>query len=94
MLDLKIHLEGYGCWPDLVGKPFIHHTGPMDVALLEGGMKSGARSVAIRIDLADGQTIVAETSLNLFGIAADAMRAKPAALQAQGPTSPPKYEQP
>lgn len=93
MLDLKIHLDGNGCWPDLQGKPYIHHTGTMEVALLEGGMKSGARSVAIRIDLPDGQTIVAETSLNLFGIAADAMRATPAATGGVV-NGPPKYEQP
>lgn len=66
-------------WPDLVDKApgkVVHVTAPIEVTGLEGGMQSGAASVAIRIDLEDGTTIVAETSLALFTTAARALEAK------------------
>jgi hypothetical protein len=46
------------------------------VAVLDGGMKSGRPSVAIRLDLPDGRTVVAETSARLFCVAARAIMAK------------------
>jgi hypothetical protein len=39
-------------------------------------MVSGKPSIAIRLDLDDGSSVVAETSLALFLMAADAFKAK------------------
>ena len=75
MLALKVILEGDGCWRDLKGKEIIHVTEGIQLAMLKEGMKSGASSVAIRIDLPDGKTVMAETSLKLFIKAAAAFEA-------------------
>lgn len=75
MLDLPIHLDGDGCWPDLVDEPVIE-TQKMEVAVLSQGMASGAPSVAVRVDLPDGRSVVAQTSLKLFLTAADAFKAR------------------
>ncbi len=70
-------------WPDLDQKikdGDVIHLGadspPIQVAGLTSGMRSGAPSVAIRIDLPDGKTAIAETSLKLFLTAADALKAR------------------
>lgn len=67
-------------WPDLAEKfgtdRFIHlgeGAAPIQVAALPGGMAGGGTSVALRIDLPDGRTVLAETSLKLFAFAADAL---------------------
>jgi hypothetical protein len=44
------------------------------VAALESGMVSGAASIAIRIDLPDGQVVIAETSLAAWIAATCAIR--------------------
>lgn len=79
MLQMILKLEGDDAWPDLLHKQFIHlgsDAPPMQVAVLDGGMASGQPSVGIRLDLPDGQTIVAETSARLFVCAARAIEAK------------------
>lgn len=80
MPALNIILDGTGAWPDLAEKQarglFIHTQGDMAVAALPGGCESGAPSVSIRIDLPNGQSIMAETTLALWLTAADAFRAK------------------
>lgn len=64
-------------WPDLADKPNVHHvTEPIGITGLVGGMTSGAPSVALRIDLSNGDTVIAETSLKLLLTAADALKAK------------------
>jgi hypothetical protein len=63
-------------WPELRDKAVIHVKDPLRITGLVAGMASGAPSVAIRLDLPDGQIIVAETSLQLFLAAADALKAK------------------
>jgi hypothetical protein len=75
---LIIKLEGDRCWPDLENKPddqiiAVEH---IEVALLPGGMASGAASVAIRLDLPDGRTVIAQTSQQLFDGAARAFRGR------------------
>lgn len=67
---------GEPLWPDLNYKNVIHITTPMSVGGLAGGMGSGKPSVAIRFDLPDGNSIIAETSLELFLAAADALKTK------------------
>jgi hypothetical protein len=62
-------------WPDLQEREIIHTT-DVHVAGLEGGMGSGAPSIALRIDLPDGRSVVAETSLALFLTCADGLRAR------------------
>lgn len=78
MPRLNISLEGDNCWPDLADKreQVIHITEGFSVAALSGGMQSGKASVAVRIDLPDGTTVVAETSMRLFLTAADMFRAR------------------
>lgn len=80
---LTIHTQGDGAWPDLEslarqGK-LLEAMGTdapaIEVALLRGGMQSGAASVTFRINLPDGRVVLTETSLALFGMAADSLRA-------------------
>jgi len=55
----------------------VHHvTEAFEVALVLGGMQSGAPSVMLRIPLPDGSIAIVETSLNLFDMAATAMRGR------------------
>lgn len=70
-LPLKIIHDGDNCWPDLAEKiergEVIHLAGVgLELALLPGGMSSGAASVSLRIDLPDGRTVICETSLALL----------------------------
>jgi hypothetical protein len=66
-----------GAWPELRGKTIIHlPNATIWVNGLEAGMESGDPSVAIRIDLPDGTSVITETSLRLFLTAADALKAK------------------
>jgi hypothetical protein len=75
---ITIHLDGDGCWPDLLDGREVIHLGndapPIGLALLEGGMLSGRPSVTIRVDLPDGRSVLAETSLGLLESACRAMR--------------------
>jgi len=80
---MRINLDGDQCWPDLAGKvgtDQVIHLGndapPIALAVLPGGMESGAPSVMFRIDLPDGRVLLAETSMALYLTAADAMRAR------------------
>jgi hypothetical protein len=79
MIGMTITLQGDNAWPDLKEKPFVHlgnEAQPIKVAVLDGGMASGRPSVAIRLDLPDGQTVVAETTARLFCTAARAIMGK------------------
>lgn len=80
MLTLHIIMDGESAWPELKDrKHSIVHVAdgpPMQVAILQGGMKSGRPSVTIRVDLPDGRTVLAETSARLFCTAARAFMAK------------------
>ncbi len=76
MEELKIHLDGDNCWRDL--RDTRVWTGTISEAgYLDGGMSSGAPSVALRLDV-DGSTstMIAETSLRLFLAAAAAFVGK------------------
>ena len=79
MLPLTIHLDGDNCWSDLKDKldDVIHVTSDnMEIAALKGGMASGKPSVCIRINLPDGQVVIAETSMMLFLLAASSFLEK------------------
>jgi hypothetical protein len=76
MKQLNIILNGDNAFPDLDRDRVIHvgNDGPpIEVAVLAGGMTSGRPSLMIRIDLPDGQTVMAETSARLFCTAARAI---------------------
>ena len=78
MLELDVILEGDNAWPDLIDKQdsIIHVQNITAVARLPKGMASGKSSVSVRIDLPDGQTVIAETSMDLFQAAAQAFKAR------------------
>jgi hypothetical protein len=77
MLILEVILDGEGCWPDLAEKTVINlgnESKPIQVAALPKGLVSGKPSVSIRLDLPDGNVVIAETSLALFLSAAETFR--------------------
>lgn len=79
MPALVLKLDGDHAWPDLEQKITagqIIELEHIEVALLPGGMSSGGASVAIRLDLPDGRTVIAQTSQALFDSAARAFRAR------------------
>jgi hypothetical protein len=83
MPSLTLKLNGDGAWPDLRVKPFVHlrDDGPaIEIAVLNSGMSSGRPSVAIRLDLPDGTTVLAQTSARLFCSAGRAIAARYPAL--------------
>ncbi len=65
MPSLSVILESDGAWPDLQAKDKAGdliwlRDAHLQVAALAMGMASGKASVAIRVDLPDGRTVVAE----------------------------------
>lgn len=80
MAILNLTLDGDGAYPDLAGRAadIIHlaDNDALGVTALVGGMTSGRASVMFRLDLPDGRVVLAETSLRLFLLAADALRAR------------------
>ena len=85
MPTMRIILEE-PAWPDLGDIEQRMHDGrviwlgngahPIAIAALKGGMTSGKPSVAIRLDLPDGRTVIAETSLTLLLAAAETFRTR------------------
>lgn len=51
----------------------IHLTTPIEVGGLPRGMTSGRASVSFCFTLPDGRVVLAETSMRLFKVAADAL---------------------
>ena len=79
MPNIDIRLSGDGAIPEMkeaaeAGK--VHRTDNFILSALPAGMKSGRTSVAICVELPDGQWVFAESSLRLFLAAADALRAR------------------
>jgi hypothetical protein len=76
-IDLNLGPEPH--WPDLDLTKVIHlgnDAPPIKIASLPGGMGSGRASICLRIDLPDGRTVLAETSLRLLCMAARGFAAK------------------
>lgn len=66
-------------WPELDRRKVIHlgnDSPPIKVAVLDVGTSSGLPSIALRVDLPDGKTVIAETTARLFCTAARAIMAK------------------
>jgi hypothetical protein len=79
MIALTLKLDGDRAWPDLGTKTergLVAEAGAIEVVGLAGGMTSGDPSVAIRLDLPDGRVAIAQTSLAMLLMAADALRAR------------------
>lgn len=80
MPSIDLRLDQDGCWPDVgvkqqAGLLKTSET-PIGMALLLAGMKDGRPSVSLRIDLPDGQLVLAQTSLRLLSSAVRAMEVK------------------
>lgn len=79
MTQLRILLDGDGCWPDLQGKvgtPHVWHvTEGVEIARLRAGMSSGKTSATIRIPLPDGRVLLTEISLDMLELTVKAFRA-------------------
>jgi hypothetical protein len=66
-------------WPDLKRENCIHlgnDAPPVRLAVLDKGLESGRPSIALRLDLPDGKTVIAETTARLFCSAARAIMAR------------------
>jgi len=64
-MNLQVSLYGDNCWPGLKDRPFTEGT-LTGIARLPAGMGSGRSTVTVRIELPDGQTVLAQTSLALL----------------------------
>lgn len=76
---LFVPTDAKPAWPELEREPVIHlaNDAPaLRVAVIEAGMQTGLPSIALRIDLPDGKTVIAETSARLFCTAARAIMAR------------------
>lgn len=76
MPALTIITNGDNCWPELKEKGFI--TGQwVGIARLPRGTVGGKPTVTVRIELPDGQTVLAETTLALLSNAVRAFEVAP-----------------
>jgi hypothetical protein len=74
--SLRVNLDGDNAWPDLADKmdQVLHLRDPdWTLVALPGGMTSGSTSVALRINLPDGQVVICETSLAIWLASARAL---------------------
>lgn len=76
MPELKINLEGDGLLAGVPPDMVVNIETPVTITALDGGMESGRPSVAIIADLPDGRKVFIQTSMIMFVLAANAMRAK------------------
>lgn len=77
VIDLR--LDGDAAFPDLRDNPkvvVVDNATKWTVARLSAGMESGAPSLVLRLDLPDGQIILAETSQATWVAAARAFEAR------------------
>ncbi len=75
MIGLDLQLDGDNCWLELKEKGYIEAS-LSGIAGLPHGTVEGRPSVTVRIELPDGQTVLAETTLRLFLAAARALLAR------------------
>lgn len=79
MPTLTLKFEADGLWPDLAGKAdkgkLIHlaNEAVITIAVLDGGTTKGQPSIAMRFELPDGRTLLAETTARLFVTAGQAI---------------------
>lgn len=75
MPALNVVVNGDNCWPELANK-FIEGE-LVALARLPHGTASGKPVVIVRIELPDGQTVLAQTTLALFSQAVRAFEVAP-----------------
>jgi hypothetical protein len=75
---IDLRLDGDGAWPDLIDRGVIHlgDGTTIGMCVLPGGMTSGRHSVSLRLDLPDGNVVVAEASWRVFALAVQAIAAR------------------
>lgn len=78
---IQLILAGDNCWSDLTeksiaGQLFQVVNAPLQMAVIPDGTAQKQPSVAIRLDLENGMTVVAETSLASLVSAIEAFRMK------------------
>ncbi|MGH9249211.1 MAG: hypothetical protein ACRD0W_06830 [Acidimicrobiales bacterium] len=76
MQIIELHLDGDAAWPDLASRRVIQAGDTWNLAALDQGMVSGEPSVALRFDLDDHVTLVAQTSLRQWIAATAAIRGR------------------
>ena len=74
MIVLK--LDGDKAWPEILGYKIHHVPSGFHMAALPDGTTGGHPSVAIRIDIGEQETVVAECTLKELLTAVDALKAK------------------
>ena len=87
MPTILLITDGDECWPDLAAKRaegrtiwhLANRAPALQFALLKGGMASGHASVTIRIDLDNGDVVLAETSLGALATVVSGLLAVPGA---------------
>lgn len=73
---LSVITNGDNCWPDLKQKGFIEGRW-VGIARLPNGTVQGNATVTVRIELPDGRTVLAETTLALLSSAVRAFEVAP-----------------
>lgn len=68
MPALSVITNGDNCWPDLKDKRFVVGNW-VGIARLPNGTVQGNATVTVRIELPDGRTVLAETTLALLSSA-------------------------
>jgi hypothetical protein len=77
MPSITIKLDGPEALTPIAEGAKVHHvTAPFELALVLGGMQSGAPSVMLSIPLPDGSRAIVETSLALLDAACRAMHGR------------------
>lgn len=71
---LDVSIDGDSCWPDLREKGFVEGQ-LVGIARLAKGTMSGRSTVTVRVELPDGQTVLAQTTLHLLNHAVIAFNA-------------------
>lgn len=75
MIGLKIILEGDGAFSDIPARK-MREGNFSAITGLPDGTESGKPTICIRVDMVDGTTVLAQTTLALFLTAADAFKAR------------------
>lgn len=76
MPALSVITNGDNCWPDLKDKRLVVGNW-VGIARLPNGTAQGNATVTVRIELPDGRTVLAETTLALLSSAMRAFEVAP-----------------
>jgi hypothetical protein len=80
MLTLSIIMDGDSAWPDLKKKDesgeLVQVSTGLQIAVLSRVEKDAPTTVCLRVDLPDGRTVLAETTLRLLATAVRAFQSR------------------